>query len=155
MSKTIPCVSIYGNIVEVPVEKLGLRVASYGVLREGDKLLMVKDKWAKKWEFPGGGIKIEETVEEAVCREFEEETGLIVKTLKLIKFTDGWLYQDDKDRAFHTFRFFFEVEKVGGEINFKGNDTDVSEVSWIKIEDIKPENVKTDVFEVMNVFLKS
>jgi 8-oxo-dGTP diphosphatase len=152
--KTVFCVSIYGNIVEVPIEKLGLRVASYGILRENNKILMVKDNWAKKWEFPGGGIKIEETVEEAAVREFEEETGLLVKTKKLIKYSDGWLYQDDKDRAFHTFRFFFEVEKMGGEIKFDGNDADVSEVAWKNISDIKSEDVKTDVFEVLQIYLK-
>jgi 8-oxo-dGTP pyrophosphatase MutT (NUDIX family) len=31
------------------------------------------------YDFPGGGVEIEETVEEALIREFVEETGIKVK----------------------------------------------------------------------------
>lgn len=37
------------------------------------------------WAFPGGFLGEEETVEEAVYRELEEETGLQVKSLKQFK----------------------------------------------------------------------
>lgn len=53
-----------------------------GILRRGDKVLIQKrqadDVWANLWEFPGGRLKEGETPQQAVVREFLEETGLQV-----------------------------------------------------------------------------
>lgn len=149
MSKLTPCVSIYGNIVEIPIEKLRIRVAAYGILKENAKILLVKDKWAHKWELPGGGIKMDENLEDAVIREFKEETGLTAKVLKFLTYKEGYLYQDDKDLAWKTFRFYFEVEKISGEIIISGNKKDVEKVGYVNIKEIKKEEVKTDVYEVL------
>lgn len=53
-----------------------------GILRRGDKVLIQKrqadDVWANLWEFPGGRLKEGESPQQAVVREFLEETGLHV-----------------------------------------------------------------------------
>ena len=36
------------------------------------------------WNLPGGGMEVGETVDEAVCREVREETGLAVKVEQLV-----------------------------------------------------------------------
>ncbi len=36
------------------------------------------------WNLPGGGMEIGETVDEAICREVFEETGLKVKVVQLV-----------------------------------------------------------------------
>jgi len=55
------------------------------VLREGQVLLIRKARgpYAGLWDLPGGGIEFGESPEEAVLREFQEETGLAVVDLAL------------------------------------------------------------------------
>jgi putative (di)nucleoside polyphosphate hydrolase len=58
--------------------------------REGQLL------WAKRigqdaWQFPQGGIKPTETVEQALFRELTEEVGLREEDVRIIHQTDDWL----------------------------------------------------------------
>lgn len=61
---------------------VALTIAS-GVLVSGGHLYIQKrlpnDVWGGLWEFPGGGVEQGECPEEAVVREFMEETGLAVR----------------------------------------------------------------------------
>ena len=53
--------------------------------------------WAKRigqsaWQFPQGGIKETESVEEALFRELDEEVGLSEPDVQLLHQTEDWLY---------------------------------------------------------------
>lgn len=55
--------------------------------------------WARRvgqsaWQFPQGGIKRNETPEEAVYRELHEELGLYAEDVELVGSTQGWLRYD-------------------------------------------------------------
>ncbi|WP_188149529.1 RNA pyrophosphohydrolase [Teredinibacter waterburyi] len=53
--------------------------------------------WARRiggqdaWQFPQGGIKQDETPEQALYRELEEEVGLTADDVRVLGVTDGWL----------------------------------------------------------------
>ena len=52
--------------------------------------------WAKRigmdaWQFPQGGIRKDESAEDAMYRELQEETGLLPEHVKLIGCTQEWL----------------------------------------------------------------
>ena len=58
-----------------------------GIVFQGDRVLLVKrgkEPGRGKWSIPGGAVDIGETVERAVKREIEEETGLRVEVLDLV-----------------------------------------------------------------------
>lgn len=52
--------------------------------------------WARRigqnaWQFPQGGIKAEESAEQALFRELEEEVGLRREHVEILGATEGWL----------------------------------------------------------------
>lgn len=52
--------------------------------------------WARRigqnaWQFPQGGIKASESVEDALYRELQEEVGLSETDVRVLGRTDGWL----------------------------------------------------------------
>ena len=53
--------------------------------------------WGKRikehaWQFPQGGIKLNESPEDAMFRELEEETGLLREHVRILGRTKGWLH---------------------------------------------------------------
>jgi len=52
--------------------------------------------WARRigqdaWQFPQGGIRCDESPEQAMFRELTEETGLLAEDVEVIGCTGGWL----------------------------------------------------------------
>jgi ADP-ribose pyrophosphatase YjhB (NUDIX family) len=58
---------------------LGVRI----IISKENKVLLVKHTYSKYWYLPGGGVKKNETYEQAICREIEEELGYKINKLKL------------------------------------------------------------------------
>jgi putative (di)nucleoside polyphosphate hydrolase len=59
--------------------------------------------WAKRvnndgWQFPQGGMRTDETPEEAMYRELKEETGLSPRHVDVLGVTPGWLKYRLPDR---------------------------------------------------------
>src|SRR5207247_9792565 len=61
------------------------------------------------WNLPGGGMESGETVDEALCREVREETGLVVKVERLI----GVYSKPQKQEVVLTFR----CQVIGGTLH--------------------------------------
>ncbi len=74
------------------IDKEGFR-ANVGIIlsnREGRVL------WARRigqdaWQFPQGGVRAQESPEEALFRELYEEVGLLPEDVEIIGSTRGWL----------------------------------------------------------------
>ncbi|HEY3367337.1 MAG TPA: NUDIX hydrolase [Symbiobacteriaceae bacterium] len=94
------------------------RIGAYGLcLRDGRVLLIDKAKgpFTGMLDLPGGGIEFGETPEEAVVREFMEETGVVVAVESILgayskhfqfEGPRGWL-------DFHHLGFFYRVQPTG------------------------------------------
>jgi putative (di)nucleoside polyphosphate hydrolase len=55
--------------------------------------------WAKRisqeaWQFPQGGVKHGERLQQALYRELKEEVGLTPKDVEIVSSTKGWLYYE-------------------------------------------------------------
>ncbi|MFU8653462.1 NUDIX domain-containing protein [Methanotorris formicicus] len=86
-----------------------------GIIEINNKILLIKRKkhpFKDFWALPGGFVECGETVEEAVIREVEEETGLKTKVKKLL----GVYSNPNRDPRGHTISVVFVLDVVGGEI---------------------------------------
>jgi len=74
------------------------------------------------WALPGGLCEIGETVEEALSREVEEETGLKVEPERLI----GVFSKPNRDPRGHTVSIAFWARIVGGQLHSGSDATSVA-----------------------------
>lgn len=74
------------------IDSQGYR-ANVGIIlsnREG-RVLWARRLGQDSWQFPQGGIKHNETPEQALYRELHEEVGLLPEHVEIIGCTQGWL----------------------------------------------------------------
>lgn len=84
----------------------GLR--SVGVLVKNGKILIQRDRDGNEYALPGGHIKVGETLEEGLIREFKEETGADIKSERLI-----WVEESFWGKT-HGICFYFLIELCDG-----------------------------------------
>lgn len=118
---------INNNSVVINMTNLKWRISVYGVLKKNKKVLFVKSSYSDRLSLPGGEVEISETREDALKREFLEETGLIIKPLQLLSIQEGY-FQAPRGDNYHTLRFYYEVEKISGEIT--NTDSHIQKVLW-------------------------
>jgi 8-oxo-dGTP diphosphatase len=98
------------------------------------KLLLIRRKnepFAQKWALPGGFLDMDETLETAVERELEEETGLKGIDFKQLK-TYSTIDRDPRGRTISTVFIGF-TSKDNTEL--KGAD-DAAEARWFDINEL-------------------
>lgn len=81
---------------------------------------------ANKWEFPGGKVKLGETLVECLCREIEEELALKIKR------PEPFLMVDYKYPEFHVRLFSFLTGVEYGSINLKEHQKS----KWVSIPEL-------------------
>jgi len=108
----------------------------YGVLREGDKVLLTRSRFGDSTfiNFPGGGVEIEEAPGDALRREFLEETGLVIRLVRT-------LYANQEAHLstaapIQIVSVYWLVERVSGELRLTGNGEDVLELFWRDLADL-------------------
>ncbi|MFK4425412.1 NUDIX hydrolase [Bacillus mycoides] len=111
-----------------------MQVRVTGILIEGEKVLLVKQKVVNRnWSLPGGRVENGETLEEAMIREMREETGLEVRIKRL-------LYVCDKpDATPSLLHITFLLERIAGEIKLPSNEFDLNpihDVQMVAIEEL-------------------
>lgn len=84
------------------------RIRVTGLLIEDDKILLLEQNTSgRKYSIPGGGVEVNETLEQAMIREFKEETGLTIKPNRILFITEY-----DKDLNTHVIEIAFTVSRV-------------------------------------------
>ena len=108
-----------------------LRIRVCGICIQENKLLLMKHKNLGKtgslWAPPGGGMEYGESAEEALKREFREETHLDIEVVEFL-FVHEYL-----DPPLHGIELFFRVKIVDGELGL-GHDPEMSVTDQILTE---------------------
>jgi mutator protein MutT len=132
----IKCKNNFDQIVELPRDKFVFRPSVYGIILDKGEAVFMKNKSNDKLWFPGGGVEIGETLEEALKREIMEEVGLEVEMGKMVLFKENFFYYEPLDEAYHAFLFFFICKAKNK--NLSGStDLESKNPKWMKIKEIK------------------
>jgi len=110
-------------------KKVALKVVA-GFLRKENKFLLVRRPFNKKrgglWEYPGGKVEKEESLEEDIERELREEHGIETKAKKMLckvnhRYPEG------------------EIELMLFEVEFKEAPVlrEALELKWVSFEEAK------------------
>ena len=115
------------------------RVGAYGVCRDRTgRVLLARNspssEFPGQWTLPGGGVEQGEHPDDALVREFAEETGLRVRVDALRTVTSDVARLPGGDLE-HTDRIVYDVTAVGGDLRAEvGGSTDF--VEWAGPADI-------------------
>jgi len=142
MTEIITCRDVHGKESQVPVNKFRFRPSAYGILIKDKKILL-----SRQWDghdFPGGGIEIDENIEEALKREFIEETGIEVDLIKPIHCETDFFNPDYVDKYkgqyWNCVMMYYLVRKIGGKLT-KDNLCDTEQEyadmpEWVELDKI-------------------
>ncbi len=128
-----------------------------GVLVKDNKILVQREKDGNEYALPGGHIKIGETLEDGLVREYKEETGVDIRIKHLLWSEE--CFWEWKGKQAHNIAFYFLIEEGEGfEIPDSGefvshkDNCDVM-IGWMDIEEIKnvtiyPEFLKDEIHDL-------
>jgi mutator protein MutT len=122
------------------------------VVRDGRALLVRRGKEPLygRWTVPGGTVELGETLEEAVVREMEEETGLRVEPVALLTVFDR--IERDGGRVVHHFVIVdYLCRWLSGEARAA---SDALEVAWVSEAELAAHDVPSKAREVVREALR-
>jgi ADP-ribose pyrophosphatase YjhB (NUDIX family) len=118
-------------------------VRAYGILVHEDRVLLVRSSSPQinppLWWLPGGGIDFAESPEDAVLREFHEETGLAIKNPVLHEVASDVRRRPNGDRI-HTVRVLYTVSLNGGELRDEATGS-TDQAQWFSLRELDAVNI--------------
>lgn len=118
------------------------------VIDEG-KVLLVRRGHAPlqgRWSIPGGGVNTGEMLEEAACRELQEETGLRGEPLFLAAVFERVMPDAEGRAEYHYVLIDYVCRVIGGEAA-PGDDAD--ELGWFALDEAETLEMTPGTFAVV------
>lgn len=127
------------------ISNFHFRFRTGGFLLRDGKVLFVKTNFGDYCYVIGGGVKLGESTEECIVREFYEETGVKAKTERLAVVCENFFKGHGgnlEGMDCHTIEFYF-ILSTDEDVSKIPEKTDEGEdLVWIPIEEISGRNIK-------------
>ena len=135
------CKDFHSKEHDIPIEDFKTRASIYGLIFNEDKTKVLLVKHFDGYDYPGGGLKVGQSIEDALHREIEEETGydLNIPTMQLLSVSTDLFYHNFKKTAFQTILIYYTasltsfdnkkgVQKSNSELQYMGD------AEWVSID---------------------
>jgi len=134
------------------------RPSAYAYVVQNDRTLLIRAKQHGRWELPGGGINLNESILTGLEREVFEETGYRIKTRNAEPYYifDDFFYALDIDKYWHTLCMFFNAklvsdEQISNNIDF---EKEVKDIAWLTNSQIRKLDLQPKTKEAILLKLK-
>ena len=157
-------VQILSNLTDEPIEKIGnlftqerngyqtpkvdIRAV---IFNESGEILMVKEKVDGCWSLPGGWADVGYTPSEVAVKEVREETGLEVKTIRILAVIDKRNHLHPPE-GWYVYKIFILCEKIGG--NILTDTTEISDVQYYRLETLPPLSESRNVYSQIKMMFE-
>ena len=125
------------------------------VIVRGDKALLVRratEPLKDEWSVPGGILELGEKLRVGAAREALEETGLTVEVGEVLDVFDSIFPDADGRTQYHFVLIDFLCRPIAGEAKA---GSDVSEVRWVKEDELAALKLREPIAEVVRKGLAS
>ena len=125
------------------------------VIVRGDKALLVRratEPLKDEWSVPGGILELGEKLHVGAAREALEETGLTVEVGEVLDVFDSIFPDADGRTQYHFVLIDFLCRPIAGEAKA---GSDVSEVRWVKEDELAALKLREPIAEVVRKGLAS
>lgn len=126
---------------------MDIRVAAYGVIVDGDRILLAhwNEGGRSGWTLPGGGIDPGEDPVDAVVREIAEETGYAAEAGDLLGIDSKVIPAEHRfvpdAGPLHALRIVYRAQVVGGSLTNELDGT-TDEAAWFPLDRIPGRRVE-------------
>ena len=133
-------------------------IGVYGIITEEDNILLIKKArgpYIGKWDLPGGSLEFGEGVADGLAREIMEETGLFIKSHKLLNVlthTVKYKKENGEDREMYHIGIIYNVklDSTKGELKTDPDGLDSNGACWLKISGLSQENLSPFAYQVIS-----
>jgi ADP-ribose pyrophosphatase YjhB (NUDIX family) len=122
---------LFGSERGYATPKVDVRAAVF----QEDRVLLVREREDGCWTLPGGWAEVGQSAAESVEREVREESGYIVKAVKLLACWDRNRYPHPSI-PFHAYKLVFRCELLGGAPSASLETTEVGFFAEEEIPDL-------------------
>ena len=124
-------------------------VAVGAIIQRNNQILLVRRATAPglgRWAIPGGVVELGEPVRDAIKREGEEETGLIIQVNDILGIVDRVVYDDDRKIRYHYVIIDFHAHTIGGALK---RSPEVLDLRWVNMNNLDKYDVPGDLLSIM------
>ena len=135
-------------------------VGVYGVLIHENKILLIKKSrgaYKGMFDLPGGSIEFGEKVEDALRREFIEETGIMLESQNFIDYGEyfcNYLNESNEPRTLHHLGLYYKVSAIFDKIKNGPDGQDSLGAEFVDIEKLSELKISQIALPIIKNILK-
>lgn len=131
-----------------------IRAGVYGLIQDAENLLLVQQPqgpFKGRWDFPGGGIEVGETVEQTLRRELIEELHASFDSMHFLEnltcTTSISSSSEDQNILFFQIGLIYKVQ---GLKFLELQSTTLLSYAWVKIDQLEPSNTSPLLWKLLS-----